>query len=162
MLCIRKRGVAKLICCLALCDFCKGGFAWSGIRDIELIRVWFDFMLRGEELLEKLKELSAASNKDLARACGYVSRRGDGMERVNLNAFYSALLDAKGVKFAGAGASCGRYGRKARYKTKVHFNGNLMVGKTYLSMLNFRPGDRFEIKLSPSQIQLVLLEMADD
>ena len=119
-------------------------------------------MLRGEELLGKIKELSGASKEDLARACGYVSTRSDGLERVNFTAFYSALLDAKGVKFAGGGAGGGRRGRKVSYKTKVHHSGNLMVGQRYLSMLDYRPGDRFEIKLSPSQIQLVLLDTADD
>ncbi len=119
-------------------------------------------MLRGEELLGKIKELPGASKEELARACGYVSTRSDGLERVNFTAFYSALLDAKGVKFAGNSTGGGRRGRKVSYKTKVHHSGNLMVGQRYLSMLDFRPGDRFEIKLSPSQIQLVLLDMADD
>ena len=119
-------------------------------------------MLRGEALLEKLKELSGASKEDLIRACGYVSTRSDGLERVNFTAFYTAVLDAKGVTFSRGSAGDGRRGRKASYKARVHHNGNLMVGRRYLSMLDFRPGDRFEIKLSPSQIQLVLLELADD
>ena len=115
-------------------------------------------MLRGEALLERIKAMPGASKEELARACGYVGRRQDGMERVNFTAFYSALLDAKGIKFAGAGSGSGRRGRRISYKTKVHHSGNLMVGQRYLSMHDFQPGDRFEIKLSASQIQLVPID----
>lgn len=119
-------------------------------------------MLRGEELLSQIKAMPGASREELARACGYVGCRQDGMERVNFTAFYSALLDAKGITFAGAGSGSGRRGRKISHKTKVHNSGNLMVGQRYLAMHDFRPGDRFEIKLSASQIQLSLIEQADD
>lgn len=119
-------------------------------------------MLRGEELLERLKQLRGASRKELLRACGYVSRSGNGRERINCTAFYTALLDAHGISFRGKRSGVERRGRKCTYRASVHWNGNLIVGRAYLSMLDFRPGDQFEIKLSPSQIQLVLLELADD
>jgi hypothetical protein len=38
---------------------------------------------------------------------------------------------------------------------KVHFNGNLLVGKAYTDQLGLKPGDEFEIKLGRKQIQLI-------
>lgn len=83
------------------------------------------------------------------------------MELVNLTAFYSALLDANGITFNGAGRGAGWRGRKISYKTKVHHSGNLMVDHHYLAMHDFRPGDRFEIKFSASKIQLSLIDQGD-
>ena len=54
-------------------------------------------MLTGSELLAKVKELGDVSKSDLVRACGYVSDKKDGGDRLNFTAFYEALLEAKGV-----------------------------------------------------------------
>ena len=53
-------------------------------------------MLTGSELLAKVKDLGDVSKTDLATACGYVSEKKDGSQRVNFTAFYEALLNAKG------------------------------------------------------------------
>ncbi|MFM7514539.1 MAG: AbrB family transcriptional regulator, partial [Cyanobium sp.] len=53
-------------------------------------------MLTGSALLAKVKELGDASKSELVRACGYVSVKKDGSERLNFTAFYEALLEAKG------------------------------------------------------------------
>ena len=53
-------------------------------------------MLTGADLLTKVKELGDVSKTDLATACGYVSKKKDGSDRVNFTAFYEALLNAKG------------------------------------------------------------------
>ena len=113
--------------------------------------------LTGAELQAKVKEMGDASKSDLVRACGYVSTRKDGTERLNFTAFYEALLNAKGVNLGGgtAGDEPGRPGRKLSFQTKVQFNGNLMVGKAYTAMLGLKPGDEFEIKLGRKQIRLV-------
>ena len=55
-------------------------------------------MLTGPELLAKLKELPDASKSDLVRACGYVSTKKDGSERLDFFAFYEAIVEAKGVE----------------------------------------------------------------
>ena len=55
-------------------------------------------MLTGSDLLAKVKDLGDVSKSDLVRACGYVSSKKDGSERLNFTAFYEALLDAKGVE----------------------------------------------------------------
>jgi hypothetical protein len=112
-------------------------------------------MLTGSELLAKVKDLGDTNKSDLVRACGYVSTKKDGTERLNFTAFYEALLNAKGMDI---GASKGgKAGRKLSFNTKVQFNGNLMVGKAYTALLDLKPGDEFEIKLGRKQIRLVPL-----
>ena len=112
-------------------------------------------MLTGAELLAKVKELGDASKSELVRACGYVSSKKDGSERLNFTAFYEALLEAKGLSLGADGASRGKGGRKLSYVATVQGNGNLLVGKAYTAMLDLQPGDEFEIKLGRKQIKLV-------
>ena len=115
-------------------------------------------MLRGPELLAKVKELGSMPKSDVVRACGYCSSLKDGAERLNYTAFYEALLEAKGMSFGGPGESSIRRdegGRKLSYIAKVHFNGNLLVGKAYTSMLGLKPGDEFDIKLERKGIRLI-------
>ena len=119
-------------------------------------------MLTGAELLTKVKELGDASKSDIVRACGYVSAKKDGSERLNFTAFYEALLNAKGVEFGGSTGKVGKGGRKLSFTTKVQFNGNLMVGKAYTALLDLKPGDEFEIKLGRKQIRLVPLGAPDE
>ncbi|QNI73844.1 AbrB family transcriptional regulator [Synechococcus sp. NOUM97013] len=105
-------------------------------------------MLTGAELLAKVKDLGDVSKTDMATACGYVSKKKDGSDRVNFTAFYEALLNAKGVDLGGGSAGVGKGGRKLSYKAVVQGNGNLLVGKAYTAMLDLQPGDEFTIKLS--------------
>ena len=119
-------------------------------------------MLTGAELLTKVKELGDASKSDIVRACGYVSAKKDGSERLNFTAFYEALLNAKGVEFGGSTGKVGTGGRKLSFTTKVQFNGNLMVGKAYTALLDLKPGDEFEIKLGRKQIRLAPLGAPDE
>jgi len=112
-------------------------------------------MLTGPELLAKIKEMGDASKSDLATACGYVSKKKDGSDRVNYTAFYEALLNAKGVDLGSGSAGVGKGGRKLSYIAKVQGNGNLLIGKAYTAMLDLKPGDNFEIKLGRKVIRLV-------
>jgi hypothetical protein len=114
-------------------------------------------MLTGSELLAKVKDLGDASKSDLVRACGYVSSKKDGNERLNFTAFYEALLEAKGLSLGSdsAGSGRGKRGRKLSYTTRIQFNGNLLIGKAYTAMLDLKPGDEFEIKLGRKQIKLI-------
>jgi hypothetical protein len=113
-------------------------------------------MLTGADLLAKVKEMGDVNKSDLVRACGYVSTKKDGTERLNFTAFYEALLNAKGMDI-GSTSKGGKAGRKLSFNTKVQFNGNLMVGKAYTALLDLKPGDEFEIKLGRKQIRLVPL-----
>ena len=117
-------------------------------------------MLTGANLLARVKELGDISKTDVVRACGYVSQKKDGGERLNFTAFYEALLEAKGVEF-GSSPKTGKGGRKLSFTTKVQFNGNLMVGKAYTAMLELEPGDEFEIKMGRKQIRLLPLGAED-
>jgi hypothetical protein len=45
-------------------------------------------MLTGQDLLAKVKEFSDGSKSDLVKACGYVSSKKDGSDRLNFTAFY--------------------------------------------------------------------------
>ena len=113
-------------------------------------------MLTGSDLLEKVKELGDVSKSDLVRACGYVSEKKDGGDRLNFTAFYEALLEAKGVNLSTNGVGgIGKGGRKLSYIATVQGNGNLLVGKAYTAMLDLKPGDEFEIKLGSKQIRLI-------
>jgi hypothetical protein len=117
-------------------------------------------MLTGTDLLTKVKELGDAGKSEIVRACGYVSSKKDGGERLNFTAFYEALLEAKGVEIGGSGG--GRAGRKLSYVATVQGNGNLLVGKAYTALLNLKPGDEFEIKLGRKQIRLVPVGAEDE
>lgn len=108
-------------------------------------------MLKGAELLAKVKELTGSVSKsELVRDCGYTTINKDGSERLNFTAFYDALLEAKGVELGSKGAK----GRKLTYKTKVQFNGKLQIGDGYLREMGFEPGAEFDIKLGRNQITL--------
>jgi len=119
-------------------------------------------MLTGSDLLAKVKELGNSSKSELVRQCGYVSTKKDGSERLNFTAFYEALLEAKGMSLGDGGKDRAKAGRGLSYMAKVHFNGNLMVGKAYTDQLGLKPGDEFEIKLGRKQIQLLPLGSTEE
>ena len=116
-------------------------------------------MLTGNDLLAKVKELGDVSKSDLVRACGYVSTKKNGGERLNFTSFYEALLEAKGVNLGDSGVTAiGKGGRKLSYIATVQGNGNLLIGKAYTALLDLKAGDEFEIKLGKKQIRLLPTE----
>jgi hypothetical protein len=119
-------------------------------------------MFTGSDLLAKVKELGDASKSELVRACGYVSTKKDGSERLNFTAFYEALLEAKGLSLGSDTTGRGKGGRKLSYVATVQGNGNLLVGKAYTAMLDLEPGDEFEIKLGRKQIKLIPAGSVED
>ena len=102
-------------------------------------------MLVGKELLEKSKLLSNKSEDEIARGCGYVGPSG----RVLRKSFYRALIEAKGYKLSNSGAgragNRSSRGRQAEFKTKVHGNGNLLIGHAYTKKLGLEPGQEYKI-----------------
>ena len=104
-------------------------------------------MLVGKELLEKSKLLSKHSEEEIARGCGYVGPSG----RVLRKSFYRALIEAKGYKIRNNGpnklVNRASRGRQADFKTKVHGNGNLLIGHAYTKKLGLVPGQEFKIDL---------------
>lgn len=108
-------------------------------------------MLTGAELLAKVKELTGTVTKsELVRECGYVATNKDGTERLRFVEFYDQLLKAKGLELG----EKPQRGRKLSYKTKVQFNGKLMVGDGYIKELGLEPGAAFDIKLGRNSITL--------
>tara|TARA_B100000941_G_C28025045_1_gene312030 strand:- start:122 stop:475 length:354 start_codon:yes stop_codon:yes gene_type:complete len=104
-------------------------------------------MLVGKDLLEKSKLLSKKSEDEIARGCGYVGPSG----RVLRKSFYRALIEAKGYKMSNgnnvrSGNRSSR-GRQAEFKTKVHGNGNLLIGHAYTKKLGLEPGQEYKIDL---------------
>ncbi len=75
-------------------------------------------MLEGKELLEKAKLLSKKSEDEII-GNGRQGKTGNRASR----------------------------GRQAEFKTKVHGNGNLLIGHAYTKKLGLEPGKEFKIDL---------------
>ena len=103
-------------------------------------------MLVGKELLDKARSLSNRSEDEIAKGCGYVGPSG----RVLRKSFYRALVEAKGYKLRSSGsgrAGRGTRGRQAEFRTRVHGNGNLLIGHAYTKKLGLEPGQEFKIEI---------------
>ena len=102
-------------------------------------------MLVGKELLDKARALSNRPEDEIARGCGYVGPSG----RLLRKSFYRALVEAKGYKLptSGAGAGGGTRGRQAEFRTRVHGNGNLLIGHAYTRRMGLEPGQEFHIQI---------------
>ena len=115
-------------------------------------------MLEGKELLEKAKLLSKHSEDDIARGCGYVGPSG----RILRKSFYRALSEAKGYKFGNGQGKSGNKasrGRQVEFKTKVHGNGNLLIGHAYTKKLGLEPGQEFKIDLKKESKTIYLIPL---
>jgi len=115
--------------------------------------------LEGKALLDKARSLGNRPEDQIARGCGYVGPSG----RVLKKSFYRALVAAKGYSLpsASSNSSLSR-GRQAEFRTRVHGNGNLLIGKAYTALLELNPGDEFDIKLGRKQIRLIPAGGNDD
>jgi bifunctional DNA-binding transcriptional regulator/antitoxin component of YhaV-PrlF toxin-antitoxin module len=103
-------------------------------------------VLVGQALIDRARDLSDHAPEDIARACGYVGPGG----RVLRKAFLQALVEARGLgapsRAAAVAAGAGR-GRQAEYRTRVHGNGNLLIGQAYTRRLGLAPGQECRIEL---------------
>ena len=98
--------------------------------------------LSGEALINKARDLSSNSIDQIAKACGFVGPGG----RVLKKAFLKALVQAKGFATPEVDSD-GFRGRHAKYRTRVHGNGNLLVGHAYTKKLGLEPGQECSIEL---------------
>ena len=116
-------------------------------------------MLEGKELLEKAKLLSKKSEDEIARGCGYVGPSG----RILRKSFYRALIEAKGYKIGngrqGKNGNRTSRGRQTEFKTKVHGNGNLLIGHAYTKKLGLEPGQEFKIDLKKESKTIYLIPL---
>jgi bifunctional DNA-binding transcriptional regulator/antitoxin component of YhaV-PrlF toxin-antitoxin module len=100
-------------------------------------------LLAGDALLNKARDLSNSSPEEIARACGYIGPAG----RVLKKSFLRALVEAKGFITINNSQAEGLRGRQAEYRTRVHGNGNLLVGNAYTRRLGLEPGQECRIEL---------------
>lgn len=120
-------------------------------------------MLEGKALLDRARALSNRPEDEIARGCGYVGPSG----RVLKKSFYRALVAAKGYAIPSSvsrTASSGQgKGRQADFRTRVHGNGNLLIGQAYTRRLGLEPGQEFRIEIHPDDgsISLQPLEPLD-
>ena len=115
-------------------------------------------MLVGQELLDKARALSNRREDEIARGCGYVAPSG----RVLKKSFYRALVEAKGYTLPSASTSGGGpRGRQAEFRTRVHGNGNLLIGHAYTRRLGLEPGQEFRIELHKDSGSIWLLPIDD-
>ena len=116
-------------------------------------------MLEGKELLEKAKLLNKQSEDQIAKGCGYVGPSG----RVLRKSFYRALIEAKGGKIGngrhGKNGNRASRGRQAEFRTKVHGNGNLLIGHAYTKRLGLEPGQEFKIDLKKESNTIYLIPL---
>ncbi|MFZ9270672.1 MAG: AbrB family transcriptional regulator [Prochlorococcaceae cyanobacterium] len=119
-------------------------------------------MLVGQALLDKARSLSDRPEDQIARACGYVGPSG----RLLKKSFSRALVEAKGYVLPAVSSSGGHgpTGRQAEFRTRVHGNGNLLIGNAYTRRMGLEPGQEFKIELhkESGSIWLSPLEAAAD
>jgi hypothetical protein len=62
--------------------------------------------------------------------------------------FYRALVAAKGYTLPSSTMTSGlSRGRHADFRTRVHGNGNLLIGQAYTRRMGLEPGQEFRIEL---------------
>ncbi|MFZ9738450.1 MAG: AbrB family transcriptional regulator [Prochlorotrichaceae cyanobacterium] len=108
--------------------------------------------LRGKPLLQKVKELSDMSRREVARECGYYTETRKGDTRINLAEFYEALLEARGISLDSESGQ--KRGREASYRISVQKNGQILIGAAYTKEMGLKPGDVFDVKLGYKHIHL--------
>ena len=111
-------------------------------------------MLEGETLLAKVRIFADRPLDQIARICGYVGPSG----RLLRQKFYYALVLAKGFQVPGREeSSIKRRGRQADFTTRVHGNGNLLIGQTYTHRAGIEPGQEFFIEIQEDNGSILLL-----
>jgi hypothetical protein len=121
-------------------------------------------MLEGQALLDRARALSNRPEDEIARACGYVGPSG----RVLKKSFYRALVAAKGYQLpagtdsrsTGRSSGLGK-GRQAEFRTRVHGNGNLLIGHAYTRRLGLEPGQEFRIEIHQETGSIWLLPLEE-
>ncbi|MFM1798848.1 MAG: hypothetical protein RLZZ117_1126 [Cyanobacteriota bacterium] len=112
--------------------------------------------LEGKELLDRARSLSNRPEDQIARACGYVGPSG----RVLKKSFYRALVLAKGYTLPSSNLAGGiSRGRHADFRTRVHGNGNLLIGQAYTRRMGLEPGQEFRIEIHKETGSIWLLPL---
>ena len=116
-------------------------------------------MLTGKDLLAKVKDLGDVSKSDLVKACGYVSTKKGGGERLNYTAFYEALLEAKGIGLNGISSSqSSKELETLNYIATVNDDCEIEIGKEYTELIDLKPGNQLDIKMGRKGFRLILID----
>ncbi|MGL5510275.1 MAG: AbrB family transcriptional regulator [Microcoleaceae cyanobacterium] len=115
--------------------------------------------LIGDELLDKIKELSDLSKEEKAIACGYYQVNKQGAKRINMSKFRQAILAAQGIILDNR--SDRNMSKNNTYRLTVQSNGNILIGVAYTRMMNLQPGDEFEISVGRDRMRLRLINQDD-
>ena len=117
--------------------------------------------LIGPEFIAKVDELEkkGVSKPEIVIACGHVKYAPDGRKRPDFVGFYDQILIDK---FGIDPKNIDMPDRKLSYRTKVQYNGQILIGKDYTAKMNLEHGDEFKIKLTKSGILLIPLESSMD
>ncbi len=111
--------------------------------------------LVGQELLNLVQSCGdKIPREEMIKLAGYTKVDKNGITRLMNAAFMEAILDAKGVKMgiepAAAPGERGKMGHPLSYVTRIHFNGNIMVGRAYVNMLDaHEKGKAFKVVVNP-------------
>ena len=77
--------------------------------------------------------------------------------------FYRALIEARGYKIGngrqGKNGNRASRGRQTEFTTKVHGNGNLLIGNAYIKKLRLEPGQEFKIDLKKDSKTIYLIPL---
>ena len=114
-------------------------------------------MLQGKALLDRARALSNRPEDQIARACGYVGPSG----RVLKKSFYRALVEARGYSLPPQAGTVASRGRQADFRTRVHGNGNLLIGHAYTRRMGLEPGQEFRIEVHHETGSIWLLPMEE-
>lgn len=126
--------------------------------------------LEGEALVAKIKSVPGLSKADIVRACGYVSRKENGSERLDFLAFYEALLEAKGLQ-AGSRESAAmpnprsikkRIKGNESFQVLVANEGSVLLTRGCARQLDLQPGDKFRVRLESGAIILDPVDADED
>ena len=134
----------------------------QGQNSVELVPE----MLVGKDLLDKARSLSNRPEDEIARGCGYVGPSG----RLLKKSFYKALVEAKAElqgwqlprSTSRSSSTGGARGRQADFRTRVHGNGNLLIGHAYTRQLGLEPGQEFRIELHRDSGAIWLHQLGDE
>lgn len=120
-------------------------------------------MLTGSELLAKIAEMGSASKSDIARACGYVTTKKDGSERINFTAYYEAIITAKGVDLGTPAPKTkgGKRGKPLSFCVKASKGGVIPVTAGYAELIGVGPSQHVMIEHSDGWLKLTKAEDAE-
>jgi len=113
--------------------------------------ILFFLMLVGEKLISFCKAHDGLNQMQLARGAGYVRETKAGKVQVLVKTFYNELLKAQGMPIPVGNAA----GKPVQYRTHVHKNGAILLGKSYAAEFGLQPGDELQIVMADDGIKLV-------